>query len=285
MFTEIYKKKRFFLFLIILVVILAIGVISSVNAVTSSNNDNNEINSSSNFTISYFDKNVGGNVLKNSKISKNIPKGELSRKIVQMSKKGSVILKLGTGKPKILISAGIHGNEPGANIATLRFIERIKNKKIKGSIYIIPFVIPKDTALNRRTWYNPKTKKLVDPNRVSNIKGTPGYKLVQFAKKNKIKNIIEVHTGGFISNYKRGFIWANKYPLKGEKAWLNYINKNVNPKIGYGAATSGMVRGYSRANGLPTITLEVERDKGPFSKWIDVEYKMLVFASKFFKIF
>jgi predicted deacylase len=60
-----------------------------------------------------------------------------------MSKKGSVILKFGKDNPPILIYAGIHGDEIASNIATVRLIESLKNKKINCLIHIIPFTILK----------------------------------------------------------------------------------------------------------------------------------------------
>ena len=288
---KIFNKNRkialvFNLFALLLITTFCLTIISTVSAeITSEKNETK--NAEPNYTITYFDKSaaVKGDVLKNKKISKYMPKTNLSKKIVSMCKKGSVIIKIGKGKPKLLITAGIHGSEPGANIATLRFIEKIKNKKINGSIYIIPFLIPKDTSLNKRVWYNPKTKSSADPNRISNKVGTPGYKVVQFAKKNNITSIIDVHTGYGLSGYKNGFIFANKNPTKKEKQWIKYIKKNANPYIQYNFPKNGMVRSYSRNNGIDTLTLEVEISKGSCSHWANIEYKMLYSAVKYFKIF
>ena len=238
------------------------------------------------YSIKYFDKSVGGNVLKNSKISKNMPKSTLSQKIVSMAKKGSVILKFGNGKgKKIVLCAGIHGNENAANIAALKFIETIKNKKIKGTIYVIPFIIPKDTAINNRTYHSPQ-KGYVDPNRISNVPGSPGYKIIQFAKKNNIKFLIDIHTGGDLANHKNGHVFANKKPTSIEETkWLKYIEKNMKPSIKKDTAPKGYIRGYSKANNINVVTFEVERDKGSVSHWANVEYKMLINACKYFKLF
>ncbi|MEA4956536.1 hypothetical protein SDC9_07671 [bioreactor metagenome] len=204
-----------------------------------------------------------------------------------MSKKGSVILKFGNGKgPKLLLCAGIHGNEVSANIATLKFIEKIKNKKINGTLYIIPFTIPKDTSINSRWWYYSKKKDWVDPNEVAHITGTPGNKIVKFAKKNNIKYIIDIHTGGGISSYKNGFIYANKNPVRqGEVKWLNYIKKAIKPMVKYNNPKKGYTRYYSKLNNISTLTFEVERDQGSVSKWSKIEYKMLLYACKYFKFF
>ena len=255
--------------------------------VVSAANIADDTKSNSEYTIDYFDKNLGGNVLKNSKISKNMPDSNLSKKIVSMTKKGSVILKFGDGNgPKVLLCAGIHGDESAANIATLRFIETIKNKKIKGTIYVIPFTIPKDTAINSRTWYNPKKGYSVDPNRFSNVPGSPGYKIVQFAKKNNIKYIIDIHSGKNLANYKNGFIFANKNPTsKEETKWLNYIKKSLNPGIIYNVPGKGYTRAYSKTNNINAITFEVEKDKGSVSQWAKVQYKMLITACKYFNLF
>ncbi|KZX09995.1 M14 family metallopeptidase [Methanobrevibacter curvatus] len=279
---QIISKKAYYLTIIILLLaIFFIGntALNPVDAVVLKN-------TTSNYTIKYFDtsSSVKGDAMKNKNISKYLPKGSLSLRIVNMSKNGSVILQFGSGNPKVLIHAGIHGDEAGASIATLKVIEKIKNRKFKGTIYIIPFVIPLDTQKNKRLWYDPRTLKNVDPNRIANKKNTPGYKILEFAKKNKVTHIIEVHTGGFISHRKNGLIWANTYPVKNERTWLKYIKKKANPYIGYGNAFSGMVRGVAKSTGIVAITLEVERDKKPFQNWIYVELKLLTCALNFFHI-
>ena len=266
--------------LIGIVFILFASVVSDVSAAT-----NNHDSKNSSYTISYFDKTVGGDVLKNKDISKNVPNSTLSSKIVNMTKNGSVILKFGKGSLKVLIFAGIHGNESASSIATLKLIESLKTKKIKGSVYIIPFTIPKSTAKNTRYWY--KGTKKYDPNRVANLPGSPGYKIIRFAKKNKIKYIIEAHSGGFISHYKRGLIFANKYSTnKKEAQWIKYIKKTTNLKLNYTSVPPrGYFRAYARSNKITAITFEVERDKGTVAHWSDVELKMLKYALKYFKLF
>lgn len=276
-------KKIFFL-LLSLIVLLSFN---SVNAEIKTSNTTIDESKIVNYEISYFDKTVGGNVLKNSKILKNAPKKSLTNEIISMSKKRSVIVKLGDGNgSKILISAGIHGNEAAANIATLRFLETIKNKKIKGTIYIIPFAIPKNTAMDKREWYNPYKKYYMDPNRCANIPNTPAYKIANFAKKNNIKFIIDVHSGGGVASCKRGFIFANKKPLNSkEKQWINYIKKDINPVIHYNNVKKGYTRTYTKYLGISTLTLEVERDKGSVLYWAKIQQRLILSACKFFKLF
>ncbi|KZX15738.1 M14 family metallopeptidase [Methanobrevibacter filiformis] len=260
-------------------------IVGSVYGETTDNRSSQIHDIKVNYKISYFDNKIGGDVVKNSKINKYMPKKDLSKKIVKLSKKGSVILKFGDGEgPKVLLCAGIHGNKPAANIATLRLIENIKNKKIKGTLYIIPFIIPKDTAKNTRYWYYSKKRTAVDPNRVVYINGTPGNKIVKFAEKNKVNYIVDIHTGGGLYSYKRGFIFVNQKLSKKESKWIKYIKKSRNPYISY-TPRGGSIRSYSKSKNITTITLEVERDRGSTSYWSNVELKLLTVACKYFKFF
>ncbi len=100
------------------------------------------------FTSIYImDSSVGGDVLENPEIDQYIPKTSFSMEIFNMVKQGSVVLKFGNGDgPKLLISAGIHGNEPEANIAIMKYLEYIKDESFNGTLYVIPFDIPQSTA-------------------------------------------------------------------------------------------------------------------------------------------
>lgn len=225
--------------------------------------------------ISTFDTSVGGNVLANSAIKNDIPRTSLSNQIFQMTKHGSVILKFGNGHgPKLLISVGIHGNEPQANIAAMKYLEYIKDKKFKGTIYIIPFDIPKDTALNTRYY------KGLDPNRIANKKGSPSWKIVQFAKNNGINYLIDVHSGGGVG--KNGFIYHNAVSTKNEKKWISYIVSKTRSSKGVDKTDNpGMIRIASHNYGINSITLETERDTTPLMSAAEAEFKMILAATKY----
>lgn len=97
-------------FLIATLLIVAIGVVSLVDTVDATIIKNESNITEPNYKISYFNKDnsVKGDVLKDYKIKKYMPKTNLSKQIVSMCKNGSVIVKIGKGKPKLLIVAGIH---------------------------------------------------------------------------------------------------------------------------------------------------------------------------------
>jgi len=68
----------------------------------------------------------------------------------------------GSGEPKILITAGIHGDEVTGVYAALQLIEELKKEKIVGSVVIIPVVNPLGFEARKRE--NPVDN--VDLNRV-----------------------------------------------------------------------------------------------------------------------
>lgn len=192
-----------------------------------------------------------------------------------MTQKGSVILKFGNGKgPKLLISVGIHGNEPQANIAIMKYLEYIKDKQFNGTLYIIPFDIPKDTALNTRYY------KGTDPNRSANIKGTPGWKIIQFARSHGINYLLDIHSGGGVG--KNGYIYTNKASTKQEKKWASYIVSKTNCSSGVDkATTAGMIRYQAHKYGINTLTFETERDNLPVNVAAESEFKMILAAVQY----
>jgi len=124
-----------------------------------------------------------------------------------------------------------------------------------------------------------KTYKYEDPNRIANISGTPGWKVVQFAKNNGINYIIDLHYGKSVDSSK-GLVYATPGWTE-EKRWAHYINKAVGSKVGRGNRDPGMVNVYGNKLGINTLTLEVERDTGSTLKWAKVEFKMLKAACRY----
>jgi predicted deacylase/methionine-rich copper-binding protein CopC len=270
-----FKHKRLFIimFSISLLFLFSLSGSYAAAANNTSISNNSSVNSSqSTYNISFFDKTVGGNVLNNTVINEDIPKTNLSNTIFNMTRNGSVILKFGNGNgPKILISVGVHGNEPQANIAGMIYLEFIKDKQFNGTLYIIPFDIPQDTAQDTRYYDG------LDPNRIANINGTPSWKIVQFARDNGIQYFIDIHSGGGVG--PNGFIYVNQNSTTLEKNWVNYIVSKTDCDTGLDAADGpGMIRDAAHSYGINSITLETERDTTPVMTAAMAEFKMLIAA-------
>lgn len=131
-----------------------------------------------------------GNIKKNSVLWKNIPKSSLTNSIVSYCNKGTPLIQFGNGSgKKVFIVAGVHGSELASQAAAFKLINSIYNSKTKlnGTLYIIPVLSPKSTALNQR-YYNG-----VNLNGVAKKKGTISYKLVQYAKSLKVNAVGDFH--------------------------------------------------------------------------------------------
>lgn len=228
-------------------------------------------------TYIIFDKKVGGDVLKNPDINKYIPKTSFAKTIFRLEKSGSVMLKFGNGNgPKVLISAGIHGNETEANIAVMKYLEFIKDKSFKGTLYVIPFDIPNDTAKNTR-FYNGH-----DPNRIANIAGSPGWNIVHFAHNNGINYLLDVHSGGGVTS--KGLLNVNTGTSNSQEAkWAKYIISVSGCTSRIQPLETGMIRAETFKYEINTITMEVERDTGSTIVSADTEFKMVTAAMKYFK--
>ena len=311
------------------------------DAIISDDNSNNL--NIPNYTIKTFDSSVGADVTKNHEISIFIPQTPLSNQIFELQKKGSTIIKFGNGNgKKLLILAGIHGNEVEPNIATMMFLEFIKNKNFQGTIYVIPFTIPKSTSLNSRNckfkyqyieiikikkryrnsykvrsriWKRVKYKsqgrwkygwkgywtykirykntyriitkrifkngyKFGDPNRYANIIGTPGWKVVEFAKKNGIRYILDLHSGRDLEKYKNGLVFVTP-GWSEESKWAHYIKLKTGSFVTSAKKHPGMVNVYGNKLGINTLTLEVERDEGSSLHWANIQYKMIKAACNY----
>jgi predicted deacylase len=271
-----HKKVILILILISLGSVILSGGVSAATISNNQTNDSSQFNNCHNpYHISIFDSSIGGNVLSNTAITQYISRTDLSNKIFNMTNQGSIILKFGNGNgPKVLICAGVHGNEPQANIAIMQYIEFIKDKNFNGTLYIIPFAIPQDTALNTR-YYNGS-----DPNRIANINGTPGWKIVQFAKNHGINYLIDVHSGGGVD--ANGFIYINSKSTNNEKKLVSYIVSKTNCSTGVEDTDDpGMIRYSAHQYGINSITLETERDNIPVMDAVNAEYKMIHAGTKY----
>lgn len=204
---------------------------------------------------------TGGTVTKNYYIKKNIPNTQLTKQVVALAKKGTPMVVFGNGSgPKVLIVAGVHGNELPAQIASVKLINYLKGKKIKGTVYIVPFVIPSSTAKNARFW---KGKNL---NRVANAAGTPTNKILKLAKQLKVSALADFHStrpGGVPG---KNSVLCTKFPTYGSYKIAKYISK----KTGFaliadykaGAAYPGALEDVTNLAGIPAVTCEVRSSHG-----------------------
>lgn len=96
----------------------------------------------------------GGFISANRNIFNNIELSDNSKFIINQAIKGTPMLKIGYGPTKVMLVAGVHGNELAPQIAALNLIDHIYdldlNGKLNGTVYAIPFASPKSTMENSR---------------------------------------------------------------------------------------------------------------------------------------
>ena len=159
---------------------------------------------------------TGGDVISNQYIQNYMPKTELSYKLCYLAKFGTPMIVMGNGKsPRVIMTAGVHGNELPAQIAAMELINYLDGKDINGTVYIVPFVSPKGTSETRRYWDDQNL------NSVANIHGTPSNAIILASEKLGVEKLADFHSsqpGGEPGNYS---ILCSKSPEYESYTWPN----------------------------------------------------------------
>lgn len=217
-------------------------------------------------TVIVKDWGTGGDVTKNSLIKKNIPKSNITSKVVKAAKKGTPIVKFGNGKgKKTLIVAGVHGSELSSQVAAMKLINYLdKKKNIKGTIYVIPFVAPKATSKNQR-FYNSKNL-----NSIANKKGSITNKIMLTAQRINIDAVGDFHCTMPGGNPGKNIIMGSKVPTIASAKMAIGISKIT--KHAYknyymaGKDYPGALEDVLNLKGIPSVTCEVKSPHGTIAK-------------------
>lgn len=227
-----------------------------------------------------------GNINKNTKLIQNIPKTKLSRKIINICKKGTPLIQFGKGHgPKVLIVAGVHGNELSSQAATFKLINKLYNSKskIKGTIYIIPILSPKSTSLNKR-YYNK-----MNLNSVANKKGTLSYKLVNYAKSKNVNVVGDFHCTRPGGDPGKNIAMGTYLPCESSAILAKYISKKTkNQYLIYdyaGTEYPGAVEDALNLKNITSVTCEVISPHGKIKRGsILKSYKMMKALLKYYNL-
>jgi len=199
---------------------------------------------------------TGGNVTSNQYIQSYIPKTDLSDEICYLAKLGTPIIIMGNGKgPRVMITAGVHGNELPAQIAAIKMINYLNGKDINGTVYIVPFVSPKGTSETLRYWNNQNL------NSKANTYGTPSNAIIQACKILGVEKLADFHStqpGCDPGNYS---VLCSRAPEFESYMMAEYISNHTDSSlISYdyaGVEYQGAVEDVSNINRIPAVTCEV----------------------------
>jgi predicted deacylase len=261
------NKKKFLLlgslFLLISGIILIGNNLGTQSNTISSNETYN------NYKIIVINNNTGANIINNTLLMQNIPKTELSIEMILAAKNGTPMIIFGDGsEPHVMIVAGTHGAELPSQIAAMKLINNLTTKKIKGTIYIIPFAIPYNTANNIR--FNNGT----DPNRVAQILGTPTNIIANTAKKYNV-----TFFGDFHSTQPNDIPGKNciiYYPKNQKSVELaNYLQNKTGSPLTEVEPYPGVMTTVTNNTGITSVTCEVLSPHGtmkPGSSELSYQY-------------
>lgn len=216
-----------------------------------------------NITQISFDKNneilknrTGGMITKNFYLRNYIPDNELTNKTISLAQMGTPMIIFGNGNPpKVMIIAGIHGNELPAQIAAIKMINFLNNKEIKGTVYIVPWASPYSTSKNQRLW---KDQNL---NRIADEPGTPSNQILKRAKQLGIDRLGDFHSTQPGSYPGKTSVLCSKEPLYESYNMASYISNQTDSSLIFfdkaGVEYPGAVEDMSNLAGIPALTCEV----------------------------
>ena len=169
------------------------------------------------------------------------------------------MVKIGSSSPKVMVISGIHGNEIPPQIATLHLIDKLinlhKRDELYGSVYVIPFSVPKSSMINSRFFNG------VDLNRASNIEGSVTNKILAKIKELKIKSVGDFHSTAPNSMPGREGIFCTMEPTPESFHIGKYIADSIESELLFyneaGDAFKGAIEDECNMIGIPAVTCEV----------------------------
>jgi len=224
------------------------------------------------YKISIIDNSTGGDITNNTVLMDRINQTPLITELIETSKNGTPMITIGDGsRPRVMIVAGVHGGELPPQIAATKLVNTLNGKNVNGTIYIIPFAIPRDTATSTRI--HNKT----DPNRVANIPGTPVNKIIRTSKNKNVTLLVDCHsTRPHDIPGKNCIIYDPKNP-KSLKLALYINNKTKSPVIKVGNY-SGVLTTVCNRNNITSVVGEVLSPHGKLQAKSDqLSYQYMIY--------
>ena len=244
------NKKKFLLSGSLLLILIC-GIIVLDYTLGTQSNTKSSNNTYNNYKITVINNNTGGDITNNTVLFQDIPKTELSDKIISAAKNGTVMVTFGNGsEPHVMIVAGTHGAELPSQVAVMELVNYLNGKKINGTVYVVPFAIPYNTANDIR--FNNGT----DPNRIAQISGTPTNIIASTAKSNNVTFFGDFHSSR--PNDVPGKNCIIYYPSNPQSVELaNYLKNKTGSPLTEVASYPGVMTTVTNDTGITSVTCEV----------------------------
>ncbi len=208
-------------------------------------------------TISHETK---GEIEKNIHLMEHASRSEIMDDLVHIARSGTPLLKMGHGFPKVMITAGIHGNELPPQIAAIWLIGNLSRVELNGTVYIIPFAVPHATMENSRRF------KGVDMNRAASKGGFISNSIIHAIKTLNISAVADFHSTKPGSNPGVESVFCSKNPCYTSYLIAKHITDATSSKIichkEAGALYNGALEDECNLEGIPAVTCEVVSQNG-----------------------
>ncbi|MDD3984764.1 MAG: succinylglutamate desuccinylase/aspartoacylase family protein [Methanobacterium sp.] len=226
---------------------------------------------------------TGGILDKNKNFMAYVPDADICNQLVDSAQYGTPMLKIGCSSPKIMISAGVHGNELPAQIAALTLIKELYDKNINGTVYIIPFTIPTATMENSRRFNG------FDMNRSASKEGSITNKILNTMDNLSIVAVADFHSTKPRSNPGIESVFCSKSPCAESYFIAKYITNIMSSKIIChpiaGFLYSGAIEDESNNRGIAAVTCEVLSENCVITKGsLERSYLQMIYYLKYFGI-
>lgn len=237
--------------LVIVIAILAVVSIASVAYVFLFNN-NPAVN------IAYINSENGAdvreNTVLNSKIVVNEANGsKLSNEVIEAAKNGTPVVQFGNGEgPVSVVITGVHGNQLPSQVGALALIDYLKDKKIKGTVYVIPFAVPEATAKNE------KYSDGENLNKVADKIGTPSNDIITFVISKNATVVGDFHSTAPGAVPGHDVIMCSQYPTYDSYLlaidMCRILKENIEIHTIAGLDYNGAIEDVLNQRGTPSIT-------------------------------
>jgi uncharacterized protein len=216
-----------------------------------------------NLEMTIISTETGGLIEENRTLKKHLINKPLTETLVDAAKKGTPLLKLGKGSPRAMLISGIHGNELPPQISLVRLINEIDGLKFRGTIYAVPFAIPKATMQNSRRFDG------FDMNRSAFKKGTISNDILKLLDTLKVDAVADFHSTQKNSNPGVQSIFCSKKPCYESFKMGKYMAEITSSKIicqeKAGTLFTGALEDEANLAGIPAVTCEVVSNNG----WVE----------------
>lgn len=198
---------------------------------------------------------TAGDLRENRVFMGNLLKGSLTDELLDSAREGTPLIRIGKGSPRIMLTAGIHGNELSPQIAALTAIQQLEGQKFKGTVFLIPFIIPFATMKSSRRF------KGFDMNRTAHKEGCISHEIMKVAKDLKLDSLADFHATKPYSNPGVESIFCSKKPCLESFKVAEHINRATKSKIIChkiaGTLYNGALEDECNKSNIPAVTCEV----------------------------